>query len=72
MAKNKTETPKSKNIVFTRKQILDMATLANHFTEVEMFTVEETYESGIGPTLKVKCTLFENPTTVDITDVENW
>jgi len=73
MAKKKTEpTPRNDMIVLTRKQILDMATLVNHFTEVELFTIVETHESGIGPSVYVKCTLFEKPTTVDITDVENW
>jgi hypothetical protein len=72
MAKNKTETPKTINIILTRKQIFDMATLANHFTDVDQFTVEESNTSGIGPSVHVKCTLFEKPTTVDITDVENW
>ena len=72
MAKKKTETPKTINIILTRKQIFDMATLANHFTDVEMFTIEESNTSGIGPSVHVKCTLFEKPTTVDITDVGSW
>jgi hypothetical protein len=72
MAKNKTESTPHKTIVLTRKQVLDMATLANHFTDVEMFTIEESNTSGIGPSVHVKCTLFEKPTTVDITDVGSW
>jgi hypothetical protein len=72
MSKKKTETPKPKSIMLTRKQVFDLAALANHFTDVELFTVEETFESGIGPTVRVKCTLLEKPTTVDITDVEKW
>ena len=72
MAKKKTETPKTNSIMLSRKQVFDIAALANHFTDVELFTVEETFESGIGPTVRVKCTLLEKPTTVDITDVEKW
>ena len=72
MAKKKTETPKTNSIILSRKQVFDIAALANHFTDVELFTVEETFESGIGPTVRVKCTLLEKPTTVDITDVEKW
>ena len=72
MAKNKTESTPHKTIVLTRKQVLDMATLANHFTDVDQFTVEVSNTSGIGPSVHVKCTLFEKPTTVDITDVGSW
>lgn len=72
MAKKNTENKPPKTIVLTRKQVFDMAALANHFSDVELFTVEETNTSGIGPSLHVKCTLFQKPTTVDITDVENW
>jgi hypothetical protein len=72
MAKNKTEIPRPKSIVLTRKQIVELAAIANHFADVEVFNIEETYESGIGATVRVKCTLFEKPTSVDITDMENW
>ena len=72
MAKNKTETSKPKSIILTRKQIVELAAIANHFADVEVFNIEETYESGIGATVRVKCTLFEKPTSVDITDMENW
>ena len=72
MAKNKIKSAQPKAIVLTRKQVFDMAALANHFSDVELFTVEESNISGIGPSIHVKCTLFEKPTTVDITDVESW
>ena len=72
MAKNKIKSAPPKAIVLTRKQVFDMAALANHFSDVELFTVEESNISGIGPSVHVKCTLFEKPTTVDITDVESW
>ena len=72
MAKTKTETPKPKSIILTRKQVVELAALANHFADVQVFNIEETYESGIGATVRVKCTLFEKPTSVDITDMENW
>lgn len=72
MSKKKTESKPPKTIVLSRKQIFDLATLANHFTDVELFTIEENNSSGIGPTTTVKCILFQKHTTVDITDVENW
>jgi hypothetical protein len=72
MAKKNTENKPPKTIVLTRKQVFDMAAVANHFSDVELFTIEETNTSGIGPSVHVKCTLFQKPTTVDITDVENW
>lgn len=72
MSKKKIESRPPKTVVLSRKQIFDLATLANHFSDVELFTIEEDNSSGIGPSTTVKCTLFEKPTTVDITDVENW
>jgi hypothetical protein len=47
--------------------------MVEHFSEVENFTLEETHESGIGPTVRVRFNLFDkNDTNVDITDVSNW
>jgi hypothetical protein len=60
------------SITLNRKQIQDLIDIVLHFKEVEEFTIEQDNSSGIGPTIKVKCTLFEKPTTVDITDVESW
>lgn len=60
-----------------RTQIEKLAKMANHFKEVEWFTLEETTTSGIGPTVTVKFNLFNDAdkdvdTTVDITDVSVW
>lgn len=50
--------------------------LYNRFTDVEWFTIEESSESGIGPTVKIKLDLFKRDsrpdTTIDITDVSTW
>jgi hypothetical protein len=47
--------------------------MAEHFKEVECFTLEESHESGIGPTVRVKFNLFDkNDTVVDVTDVSTW
>lgn len=51
--------------------------IANHFKEVEWFTLEESNSSGIGPTVVVKFNLFndadkDSDTVVDITDVTTW
>jgi hypothetical protein len=59
-------------ITLTRKQVFELAQVANHFKEVEHFTIESVSTSGIGPTVTVKCTLFDKPTSVDITDVDSW
>lgn len=60
-----------------RKQIEKLSKMAEHFHEVEWFTLEEDLSSGIGPTVVVKFNLFNDDdkdidTTVDITDVSTW
>jgi len=65
-------------MILTRKQVEKLAKIADHFSEVESFSIEETHESGIGPTVIVKFDLFNKDiknlkdTAVDITDVESW
>jgi len=60
-----------------RTQLLKLAEIAAHFKEVEWFTLVERSDSGIGPSVEVKFSLFkdddkDNDTTVDITDVSTW
>jgi hypothetical protein len=60
-----------------RTQVEKLAKMAEHFKEVEWFTLEESLSSGIGPTVTVKFNLFNDDdkdidTTVDITDVSTW
>jgi hypothetical protein len=60
-----------------RKQVGQLAQLAEHFTEVEWFTLREESTSGIGSTVTVKFNLFgdahkDTDTTVNITDVSTW
>jgi hypothetical protein len=60
-----------------RKQVGQLAQLAEHFTEVEWFTLTEESSSGIGSTVTVKFNLFgdadkDADTTVNITDVSTW
>lgn len=63
----------SNQFVLTRAQIDKLSELSKHFKEVELFTLEETLESGIGPTVRVRFKLFDkNDTNVDITDVSTW
>jgi hypothetical protein len=60
-------------ITLTKSQVEKLAKMVEHFSEVENFTLEETHESGIGPTVRVRFNLFDkNDTNVDITDVSNW
>lgn len=68
---------KPNQFCLNRSQIEKLAKMANHFTEVEWFTLEESNSSGIGPTVVVKFNLFKDndkdiDTTVDITDVDTW
>jgi hypothetical protein len=60
-----------------RKQVGQLAQLADHFPEVEWFTLQEESSSGIGSTVTVKFNLFgdrdkDTDTTVNITDVSTW
>lgn len=60
-----------------RKQVGQLAQLAQHFGEVEWFTLVEESTSGIGSTVTVKFNLFGDAdkdvdTTVNITDVSTW
>jgi hypothetical protein len=58
----------------TRKQIDQLCEIADHFQDIEVFELEQSSLSGIGPTISVKFSIFgKNPdTSVDITDVESW
>lgn len=63
--------------VLNRKQVKKLARMAEHFKEVEWFTLTEESTSGIGSTVTVKFNLFGDAdkdvdTTIDITDVETW
>jgi len=65
------------HFVLNRTQIQKLAKMADHFKEVEWFTLEENSSSGIGPSVIVKFNLFNDDdkdvdTTVDITDVSTW
>jgi hypothetical protein len=60
-----------------RTQVEKLAKMADHFKEVEWFTLESTSSSGIGPMVSVKFNLFgdhdkDEDTTIDITDVSTW
>lgn len=62
-----------KQITLTRKQLLQMKQIVEHFTEVETFQLVEINTSGIGPTVHLKFTLFDSTATqMDITDISNW
>jgi hypothetical protein len=66
---------KPNQFVLTREQIEKLTKLADHFKEVPQFTLVESFESGIGATVRVKFNLFDSKvsdTTVDITDVSDW
>jgi hypothetical protein len=47
--------------------------ITEHFKEVNLFTIEQSSNSGIGVTSKVRFDLFEKKdTNIDITDVMSW
>jgi hypothetical protein len=60
-------------ITLTRKQIKQLAEIAERFVDTENFTINSESTSGIGPTVTIRFDLFEKADTkVDITDVSNW
>ena len=63
-------------VSLNRKQLGQLFELYQKFEEVEWFTIIESQESGIGPSVTVKFDLFNKDnkpdTTVDITDVSTW
>jgi len=69
----KEKTYQPERFTLTRSQVEKLAKIADHFKEVKQFTLEETHESGIGSTVRVRFNLFDtNDTNVDITDVSTW
>lgn len=73
----KQSSSQTNQFALNRTQVLKLAKIAEHFSEVEWFTLEETNVSGIGPSVVVKFDLFndsdkDNDTYVDITDVSTW
>lgn len=63
------------SITLSRKQVTQLAEIANHFTEIDDFTLEVDHSSGIGVGIRVTFDLLKSgkkDTAVDITDVTNW
>ena len=65
------------SLALSRKQLLQLSQIVEHFKEVEWFTIEDTGTSAIGPTMQVSFKLFDDvdkdvDTVVDITDVSTW
>ena len=67
-----------KSIVLSKKQMSQLTEIYSRLGDgIDEFTLTETNESGIGPTLNVAFTLFDfekdiKETKVDITDVSKW
>jgi len=60
-------------LVLNRKQIAKLTEIVDHFHEVELFTIETDYSSGIGVGISVGFDLFKlKDTKIDITDLESW
>jgi hypothetical protein len=62
------------NMRLTRKQIQQLSEICDHFSDIDIFELEQSNLSGIGPTIQVKFSIFGNrqDASVDITDVESW
>ena len=65
------------DITLSRKQVLQIAELAEKFPDAEWFTLDINSSSGIGTAIFVKFDMFKDrskdfDTTVDITDYSTW
>lgn len=62
------------NMKLTRKQIEQLSEICSHFSDIDIFELEESTLSGIGPMISVKFSLFgkKPDTNIDITDVGSW
>lgn len=62
-------------IALNRKQMEQLSQFVQHFKDVEWITLEAE-STGIGPIVRVRCSLFGNDsepeTTIDITDEASW
>lgn len=60
----------------TRKQILQMAEIVNHFEDVNNYELHVSHSSGIGPGMNLRFVLDltggKTPVNVDTTDIETW
>jgi hypothetical protein len=62
-----------KSFKLTRAEIERLYKITQHFSEVNLFTIEQKSGGGIGVISEVRFSLFDdNDTTVDVTDVESW
>lgn len=64
------------DITLSRKQVLQLAELAEKFPDTEWFSLETDSSSGIGTQVCVKFDMFKcgvsGDTTVNITDYSTW
>jgi Holliday junction resolvase len=63
-------------ITLTRNQMDKIVEFATNFKDVQLFTIKETHNSGIGASIYITCPLFGNDSkaeiSVNITDVSVW
>jgi len=64
---------KMNKVTLNQKQIKELVKIARRFKTIDLFTIEETCTSGIGPNVHVKFKVGTNASTEhDITDVSSW
>lgn len=62
-------------IVLSRKQLAQIAEIADRYKDIKLFTIDSKSLSGIGPSISVGVgfDLFDRTDTlIDITDVDTW
>jgi hypothetical protein len=64
-------------VILSNKQMTKLVEIHKAFPNISFYSIRETHESGIGPTMRVYINLFdvdsdEPDTQIDITDLELW
>jgi hypothetical protein len=69
--KKRTDHPRSFSL--TREEIETLYKITEQFKDINLFTIEQSSQSGIGVESRVRFDLFnKNDTNIDITDVGSW
>jgi len=69
--KKKNDTVRSFKL--TRAEIEKLYEISKHFSDVNLFTIEQSSGGGIGVVSRVRFDLFDkNDTNIDVTDVKSW
>jgi len=63
----------TRSFKLTRAEIETLYKITEQFKDINLFTIEQSSQSGIGVESRVRFDLFnKNNTNIDITDIKSW